>query len=145
MINVLIADNSAPVRQGLKRILDEDVDMRVLGEARNAQEVFEVAAKAECDIVLLDIDIPGKNCFDVLKELKAERPSLPVVVMSIHPEKQFAVRALEDGARGYLTKERAPEELAIAIRKVFDGERYISGPLSKKLNRETGPASGKKP
>ncbi len=118
MLKILIADDHAIVREGLKQILAETADMVVAGEATNGQEVLELVRKEDFDLVLLDLAMPEKDGLDTLKELKQEKPHLPVLVLSIYPEEQYAVRVLKAGASGYLTKESAPDELIAAIRKV---------------------------
>ena len=133
MIKILIADDHAVVRRGLKQILAEEPNMAVFGEACNAQEVLKNVREQDWDIVILDITMPDRSGLDVLKELKRERPKLPVLFLSIHPEDQYAVRVLKAGAAGYMTKESAPEELVKAIRKVLRGGKYISPSLAEKL------------
>ncbi len=133
MIKILIADDHAIVREGLKQILAETADMLVAGEATNGREVLERVRKEDFDLVLLDIAMPGKDGLETLKELKLEKPKLPVLVLSIYPEEQYAVRLLKAGAAGYLTKESAPEELIAAIRKVSQKGKYISASLAEKL------------
>jgi two-component system invasion response regulator UvrY len=133
MIRVLIADDHAVVRQGLKQIVSENPDMTVAGEAANGHEVLDFARRYDCDLVLLDLAMPGKDGLDTLKELKLVRPHLPVLVLSVYPEEQYAVRLLRAGAAGYLTKESAPEELVAAIRKVSRGGRYVSEALAEQL------------
>ncbi len=133
MIRVLIADDHAVVREGLKRIVAETPDMEVVGEAANGHEVLDFARRHDCDLVLLDLAMPGKDGLDTLKELKLLRPHLPVLVLSVYPEEQYAVRLLRAGAAGYLTKESAPEELVAAIRKVSRGGRYVSESLAEQL------------
>ena len=105
----------------------------MLGEAQNSQEVFELIRKQDWDIVVLDITMPGRGGLDVLKEVKHERPKLPVLMLSVHPEDQYAVRALKAGAAGYMTKESAPEELVRAIRKILRGGKYVSSTLAEKM------------
>jgi DNA-binding NarL/FixJ family response regulator len=133
VIKILIADDHAIVREGLKQILAETADMLVAGEATNGREVLEQVRKEDFDLVLLDIAMPGKDGLETLKELKLEKPKLPVLVLSIYPEEQYAVRLLKAGAAGYLTKESAPEELIAAIRKVSQKGKYISASLAEKL------------
>ena len=133
MIRILIADDHIIVHRGLKQIVGEEPDMAVVGEALNAQEMLALVLKQHWDVVVLDISMPGKGGLDILKELKQERPKLPVLVLSMHPEDRYAVRALKMGAAGYMTKESAPEELVKAIRKVVTGGRYISPSLAEKL------------
>jgi DNA-binding NarL/FixJ family response regulator len=133
MLRILIADDHPIVRQGLKQILSEEPDIEVVGEAQNCQEVLELVRKQDWDIVVLDITMPGRGGLDVLKELKQERPKLPVLILSVHPEDQYAVRALKAHASGYMTKDSAPEELVKAIRKILRGGKYISPTLADKL------------
>jgi len=133
MIRILIADDHAIVRRGLKQILAEESGMTVAGEAQNAQEVLDLVRKQAWDVVVLDIAMPGRGGLDVLKEIKPEYPQLPVLILSMHPEDQYAIRALKAGAAGYLTKESAPEELVKAIRKVLAGGKYVSASLAEKL------------
>lgn len=133
MIRILIADDHPIVRRGLKQILSDEPDMAVPGEARDAAEVLDLVQKGAWDIVILDITMPGKNGLDVLKDLRQKYPKLPVLVLSIHPEDQYAVRALKTGAAGYLTKESAPEELVKAIRKILNRGKYVSPSLAERL------------
>lgn len=133
MIKVLIADDHPIVRQGLRQILSGVSDMTVAGEAVDGQETLAQVRAGGWDVLVLDITMPGRSGFDILKELKHERPELPVLVLSIHAEEQFAVRVLKAGASGYLTKENAPAELIKAIRKVVSGGRYISRGLAERL------------
>jgi DNA-binding NarL/FixJ family response regulator len=133
MIKVLIADDHAVVREGLKQILAETPDIEVVAEATHGQEVLDKIRSTPVDVVVLDIAMPGRSGLDVLLHLKRERPSLPVLVLSIHPEDQYAVRVLKAGACGYLTKESAPDQLIAAIRKVVVGGKYVSPSLAEKL------------
>jgi two-component system invasion response regulator UvrY len=121
------------VRQGLKLILADHFKKAVFGEARNATEALELVWKQKWDVVVLDITMPGRSGLEVLKEIKRSKPKLPVLVLSMHPEDQFAVRLLKAGAAGYLTKESAGEELAGAIKKVLTGGRYISPSLAERM------------
>jgi two-component system invasion response regulator UvrY len=133
MLKILIADDHAIVRQGLKQIVTETRDMTVAGEASNGQELLSKIKEGEYDVVVLDITMPVIDGMDVLRQLRSERPRLPVLMLSIHPEEQYALRALRAGASGYLTKESAPDELVVAIRKVSSGGKYISTSLAEKL------------
>ena len=133
MIRVLIVDDHAIVRRGLRELLSDEFQGAAFGEAPDARQALEQLRKKEWDIALLDIALPGKSGLDLLKELKAEWPKLPVLVLSAHPEDQFAVRALKAGAGGYMTKECAPEELAKAVRKILAGGRYVSSALAETL------------
>ncbi len=133
MISVLIADDHTVVRQGLKQILSTDAQLSVVAEAANGNEVLLALESAKVDVLILDITMPGKNGLDVLKEVKRKYPALPVLVLSMHPEDQFAIRILRAGASGYITKESAPEELVDALRKVCSGGKYVSPQLAEKL------------
>jgi two-component system, NarL family, invasion response regulator UvrY len=133
LIKVLIADDHAVVRQGLKQILAETNDLVVGGEATNTQEVLDKIRESEYDVIVLDITMPGRGGLDILREVKHERPKLPILILSMHSEDQFAVRALKAGASGYMSKESAPELLVKAIRKVHAGGKYISPSLAEKL------------
>jgi len=145
MIRVLIADDHAVVRQGLKQILGDMPEMVVAGEATNGQEVLDKVRAEAWDVVVLDISMPDRSGLDILKELQSERPKLPVLVLSMYSEDQFAVRVLKAGARGYLTKDSAPDELVKAVRKVVSGGTYVSAFLAEKLAFEIGTDSSKMP
>ncbi len=132
-MRILITDDHAVVRQGLKLILADHFKKAVFGEARNATEALALVWKEKWDVVVLDITMPGRSGLEVLKEIKRSRPKLPVLVLSMHPEDQFAVRLLKAGAAGYLTKESAGEELVCAIKKVVAGGRYISPSLAERM------------
>lgn len=133
MIKLLIADDHAIFREGLKHILTECPGVDVAAEAKNGQEVLEKIRSDKYDIVLLDISMPGMSGLEVLKQLKIEKPKLPVLVLSMHPEEQYAIRALRAGASGYLTKESAPDELITAVRKISQGRKYITSSLAERL------------
>jgi two-component system, NarL family, invasion response regulator UvrY len=133
MIKIIIADDHAIVRKGLKQILEETPDLIVADEAGNGQEVIDKVRKNSFDIVILDMTMPGKGGVDTLKELKILKPDLPVLVLSVHPEEQYAMRVLKSGAAGYVNKESAPNELIDAIRRVASGRKYISAFLAEKL------------
>jgi len=133
MIKILIADDHAIVREGLKQILSDTGDLVVAGEATNGQEVLELIRHEEWDLIILDLAMPGRDGLYTLKEVKREKSKIPILMLSIYPEEQYAVRALKAGAAGYLTKESAPEELIAAIRKVTQGGKYISASLAEKL------------
>jgi two-component system, NarL family, invasion response regulator UvrY len=133
MIKILIADDHAIVREGLKQIVADTSDMIVTAEASDGHEVLALLSKNNYDVVVLDMAMPGLTGLDILKQIKRETPKLPVLILSVHPEEQYAVRALKAGASGYLTKERAPDELITAIRKVSMGGKYITSSLAEKL------------
>jgi len=145
MINVIVIDDHAVVREGLKRIIAESGGMTVSGEAADGYEAMQVVRKQPCDVVLLDITMPNKSGLDVLKELHAESPRLPVLVLSMHPEDQYAVRVLRAGAAGYITKESAPAKLVQAIRKVVRGGKYVSPTLAERLVYDLGTETDKAP
>src|SRR5688572_17752004 len=133
MMRVLIVDDHAILRRGLRALISEAFHEAIFGEASNAEQALEQLGKKMWDVALLDITLPGKSGLDLLKQLKASRPGLPVLVLSVHPEDQFAIRVLKAGAEGYMTKESAPEELVNAIRKILAGGRYVSPTLAEKL------------
>jgi len=145
MIKILVADDHAIVREGLKQIVADTSDIVVAGEAVDGQEVLDQVRKKEWDLILLDISMPGRSGIDTLKDLKIEKPKLPVLVLSMYPEEQYAIRALKAGAAGYLTKESAPEELIQAIRKVSRGGKYISASLAESLASHVGTSAEKQP
>jgi two-component system invasion response regulator UvrY len=132
-IHVLIADDHAIVRQGLKQILSETDDLVVAGEAEDGAEALRIARQNRCDVFLLDVSMPNRNGIDTLKQLKKEYPRLPVLILSMHPEEHYAVRAIKSGAAGYLTKQSAPALLVTAIRQVAGGKRFISPTLAEHL------------
>ena len=133
MLRILVADDHEVVRKGLMRVLEETLQPIRIDEARTGQEAVSKVWKSEYDLVVLDIKMPGKSGLDVLKEIKQHRPKLHVMILSMHPEEQFAIRAMRAGASGYLTKECAGDELVLAIRKALKGEKYISGSLAQIL------------
>jgi len=136
MIKILIADDHAIFREGVKHILAEYPDLVVADEANNGQEVLDKIWKNNYDMVLLDITMPGMTGLEVLKQLKNDNPKLPVLILSMHPEEQYAIRVLRAGASGYLTKESAPDELITAIRKISQGRKYITSSLAERLATE---------
>ena len=136
MLNILVADDHEVVRMGLVKVLAEALQPIKIDEAGNGQEALSMVWKNDYDLVVLDLKMPGKGGLDVLKEIKQQKPKLPVLILSMHPEEQFAIRAMRAGASGYLTKDCAGDELVVAIRKALKGERYISGPLAEILASE---------
>jgi two-component system, NarL family, invasion response regulator UvrY len=136
MIRILVADDHTIVREGLKQILGEVKDMTVRDEAGSSQEALAKIRAGDYDVLLLDISMPGRSGLEILKEIKLERPKLAVLILSMHAEEQYAVRALRAGAAGYLTKASAPDELIGAIRKVSCGRKYVSSSLAEKLADE---------
>ncbi len=133
MLRILVADDHPIIRRGLRQTIAETSDMVVADEASNGWEVLSKVRATQYDVVLLDISMPGSSGVDIVRQLKNERPRLPVLILSIHPEEQYAVRALRAGASGYLTKESAPEELIAAIRKVSTSGKYVSSSLAERL------------
>ena len=133
MIKILIADDHAIVREGLKQIVAETTDIVVADEATSGHEVLKKVWDTEYDVVILDISMPGRGGVDILKQLKGQKPNLPILILSMHPEEQYAVRVLKAGAAGYLTKASAPDELITAIRRVSTGRKYVSSSLAEKL------------
>lgn len=125
MIKVLIADDHAILRQGLKQMLQETDDIIVVNEAENASRALHLALKEDADVLLLDISLPDRSGIEVLKQIKNEKPKLAVLMLSAHREDQYAIRALKAGASGYLSKEGALAELVIAIRTVAKGKKYV--------------------
>jgi two-component system, NarL family, invasion response regulator UvrY len=133
MIRIAIADDHPIVREGLRRIATEGAGIGVTGEAANAAELFVLLGRAAADVVLLDVSMPGSTLVETLNRLKADHPTVRVLVLSVHPEDQWAVRALRAGAAGYLTKDHSPEQLVDAIRRVARGGKYVSATLAEKL------------
>ena len=133
MIKILIADDHAIVREGLKQIVAEESDMKVTGEAANASELFELLDGDSWEIVVLDINMPGKSGLEALKEMKTRNIKVPVLILSMFSEDQYGLRAIKAGAAGYLKKVSAPTELVSAIRKIVGGGKYISPTLAEKL------------
>jgi DNA-binding NarL/FixJ family response regulator len=137
-IRVFIADDHAIVREGLKQILAEQRDIVVAGEAENGLDAIKLFRKSRCHVMLLDISMPDRNGIEVLKQIKQERPELAVLMLSMHREDQYAIRALKAGAAGYLTKQSAPKELVTAIRQVAGGQKYVSATLAQALASQVG-------
>lgn len=135
-LRILIVDDHPIVRQGLKQTLADAADVGEIGEAANGQQAIDLVRQGDWDAVVLDIGLPGRGGIDILKDMKRERPRLPVLILSMHPEDQYAIRALRAGASGYLTKEAATEKLLEAIRKITAGGRFISADLAERLALE---------
>jgi two-component system, NarL family, invasion response regulator UvrY len=133
MIRVLVVDDHAIIRKGLKQILDDTDDMRVTGEADSGMEAIKLADTGEYDLILLDISLPDKHGVEVLKQLKTNQPQLPVLMLSMHAEDQYAVRSMKAGASGYLNKQSVPSQLVEAVRQVGKGKKYISSELAQQL------------
>jgi DNA-binding NarL/FixJ family response regulator len=133
MIRIVIADDHEIVRAGLKQIISDDEDMEVLGESNNGENLIELVKKNDYDVVLLDLKMQGISGIDVIKHIKLIKPDLPIIVLSMHAEDQYAVRTIKAGASGYLTKETAAENLVTAVRRVVGGGKYISPTLAETL------------
>ena len=133
MLRILVADDHAIVRQGLKQVLNAERDFEVAAEAASHAEVMQGLRRGGCDLLVLDVAMPGRNGIETLKQVKAEFPKLPVLVLSMYPEDQYAFRALKAGAAGYLTKQAAAEQIVVAIRTIARGRRYITPELAEEL------------
>jgi two-component system, NarL family, invasion response regulator UvrY len=133
MIRVAIADDHPIVREGLRRIVSEDAGISVVGEASSAVELFRLLGAVPIDVILLDVSMPGTTFIDTLKDLRREHPSVRVLVISAHPEDQWAARSLRAGASGYLTKDHSPEQLVLALRRVARGGKYVSESMAERL------------
>jgi len=144
-VRVLIADDHPVVRQGLKSMLDADVEIDVVGEARDGDEAFEMAHKVEWDVAVLDYSMPGRGGVELLTDVKHDYPEKPVLILSIYPEDPHGLRALKAGAAGYLSKESAGDELTAAVKKVATGGRYISSTLAEKLAMRLTPEQERPP
>ena len=142
-MKILIADDHPIFRAGLKETLSKEKDVELIGEADNGRKALELARKQRWDVVLLDLTMPGTDGLEALQELRREQPKLPVLILSAHPEDQLALRLLKAGAAGYLTKDKAPEVLLAAVRKVLRGEKYISESLAAKVTLDV--VTGAKP
>lgn len=133
MIKVIIVDDHPVVLRGLKQTIEDEPDMKVVGEAKNAKECFSLVRKMDCDLIVLDINLPDRSGIEVLNQLKCEKPDILVLILSVLPEEQYALRIIKAGASGYLMKESAPTELVKAIRKVNSGGKYVSKSLTEKM------------
>src|SRR5262245_38447627 len=138
-IRIFIADDHPIVRQGLRRMVEADPGLVIAGEAGDAAGLFTGLQTTATDVVLLDVSMPGGSFLDTLRDLRAQHPSVRVLVLSVHPEDQWAVRALRAGASGYLTKDHSPDQLLEAIRRVYRGGRYVSPTLAEQLAGQLSP------
>jgi len=145
MIRILIVDDHAIVRHGLRQIVSEATDITVAAEAGSSQEAVRLLREQAFDMVLLDISLPDKNGIETLKLIKRDKPALPVIMLTMHAEDEFGVRAMKAGASGYVTKQSAHEQLLNAVRQVAAGRRYISQNLAEELARSIGESSEKLP
>lgn len=145
MKSLLIVDDHAVVRQGLRQILAQEFHPDRIDEASNAEEALNLVLKNTYDLVMLDISMPGRSGLELLRDIKYQQPSLPVLVLSVHPEDQMGVRILKAGASGYVNKDCDPEELVRAVQKVASGGRYVSPTLAERLVMDIQSDSGKPP
>ncbi len=137
-IRVLIADDHAIIRQGLKQILSDTDDLEIAGEADGGIKALQMIRDNTYDVVLMDVSMPDRNGIDSLKLIRKESPRLPVLMLSMHPEEQYAIRALRAGAAGYLSKQGAPEQLVTAIRQVASGKKFVSAAVAEELANSIG-------
>lgn len=142
MIRLVLADDHALVREGLKRIVAEVPDLQVVGEAGDGTQVMQRVREIEFDVLVLDLSMPGRSGMELIKLVKAEKPRLRILVLSMHQETQYAVRAIKSGASGYLTKESAPAQLEQALRKIAAGGAYISAEVAEQLALGAMPGAG---
>jgi DNA-binding NarL/FixJ family response regulator len=133
MIKVFITDDHYLIREGFSKILGDEKDINITGQASNARDTMEFVLNNSLDILILDLNLPDKSGLDLLKELKVLKPGLKILILSMHPEDRFAIRVLKAGASGYITKESAGEDLVKAIRKVYNGGKYVSESLAEIL------------
>jgi len=145
VIKIFIADDHPVLRRGLKQLIDETPDLTVVGEAADGREVLDKIFKHAIDVLLLDISLPIISGFEIIKEIKSKNPKFQILVLSMHPEEQYALRVMRAGASGYLNKEGDPDELIAALRKVARGEKYITSVLAEKLAAELVRNDQKKP
>ncbi len=136
MIKLFIADDHPLVRKGLKDVLREEVDLEVIGEAENDQELLDGLSRNKPDVLITDLSMPGRGTLSILSEVRTRFPKLPILVLTMHPEERFAVRALRSGASGYLTKDTKPDEIVKAVRILAGGKKYITPTLAEKLALE---------
>ncbi len=136
MVKIFIADDHALIREGFKKLIEREIGMKVIGEAEDSFQVLEQLRGCTCDVLVLDLSMPGKNGLDLLKDLRELKPDLKVLILTMHPEDRYAIRCLKAGAAGYLTKGSAPKELITAIRRVMEGRKYISETLAERLAQE---------
>jgi two-component system, NarL family, invasion response regulator UvrY len=133
MIRILVVDDHSIVREGAKRIISATNDLEVADECADGREALQMILEKDYDLILLDIALPNMNGLDVLRKVRAKKPNLPILILSMYPEKQYAFRVLKEGASGYIAKESLPSELVIAVRKVARGKKYISESLAENV------------
>jgi DNA-binding NarL/FixJ family response regulator len=145
MIRIVIADDHTIVREGLKQMLTAVADFKVVGEASNGQEVLSRLRELDFDLLLLDMSMPGRSGTELIRQVKSEHPKLRILVLTMHEEQQYAVRAIKAGASGYLTKESAPDLLVSAIRKIASGGLFITAGVAEQLAMDAMPQSAGPP
>ncbi|AJC17131.1 response regulator [Pandoraea sputorum] len=145
MIRIIVTDDHTLVRAGLQRILAGTGDIEIVGEASNGAQALALLGDTPCDVLLLDLSMPGRSGVDLIAQIKASFPHLTILVLTMHGEEQYAVRALKAGAAGYLTKESAPNELVSAVRKVHDGGVYLSPSMAERIARDLSSAATEGP
>jgi len=144
-VRVLIADDHAVVRQGIRQILSDAPEVRIVAEASTGAEALELMRESDVDLVILDLSMPGLNGLDVVRQLRHDSPAVRILVLSVHPEEQYAVRVMKAGASGYLTKDSAPEQLISALRYIAGGHKYVTATLAERLATELESGSDKLP
>lgn len=145
MLRILIADDHTIVRKGLKQILLDEFPAAHIAEVPDAEELIKKVMEERWDVVVSDLSMPGRSGLDALQQIKTIHPNLPVLILSIHPEEQYALRALKSGASGYLSKDTAPDELVKAVQKVLLGKKYISQSIAERLVNTFSSGNGKSP
>jgi two-component system invasion response regulator UvrY len=145
MLRILIADDHAIIRKGLKQILLEEYPSAIMEEVTDAEGAMKKIMDKEWDIIICDLSMPGRSGLDVVQYVKQNLPKLPVLILSIHPEEQYAIRVLKAGAAGYLSKDAATEELVVAVQRVLQGRKYISPSIAEKMAAELDQDSSKPP
>lgn len=145
MVRIIIADDHPIVRRGMAEIISQESDLKVIGEAGNVSEAIALLAKQPIDVLLLDLNMPGKSGLEAIGELRRQFKNLLILVMSAYPEEQFAKRVLRAGASGYLSKDAAPDQLVTAVRKVAQGQRFVTPAIAEQLAADLGGESSSKP
>jgi DNA-binding NarL/FixJ family response regulator len=133
MIKIVIADDHKLIREGLRKLVENEIDIEVVGETQNPHEVVDLITVNNVDVLLLDLQFPEKSGLDILKDIKIHKPDQKVLILSMHPEERYAIRALKAGANGYISKDSDSSKIVDAIRKINDGRKYISSELSEQL------------
>ncbi|WP_374618291.1 response regulator [Pandoraea sp.] len=142
MIRIIVADDHTLVRAGLQRILSGSENLEIVGEASNGAQAIALLQETPCDVLLLDLSMPGRSGIDLIAQIKASFPRLAILVLTVHGEEQYAVRALKAGAAGYMTKECAPAELVLAVKKVVSGGVYLSPAMTERIAQDLATGAG---